>query len=174
MTRSGLLRLLAAGAAAMSLPLSPSLAQAGGSFNVNASANVKVLRPLQLTVLRNLDFGTIMMGSLTANQTVSVTSGGRVCGSGQLTCSGTFATAQFRVSGTNNQVVLIRSATATATLTNAAGNQLTLTPILPGPVTMPNSGNQGVVFQVGGSLTITPTTADGLYSGTIDIQVTYQ
>jgi hypothetical protein len=115
------------------------------------------------------------MGAITANQTVSVSEAGRSCGSGgQLTCTGAFATAQFSVTGTNNQVVLIRSATATATLTNAAGKTLTLTPILPAPVTMPNSGNQGVVFEVGGSLVITPTTADGLYSGTIDIQVAYQ
>jgi hypothetical protein len=39
---------------------------------------------------------------------------------------------------------------------------------------MPNSGNQGVTFEVGGSLTIAPTTPDGVYSGTIDIQVNYQ
>jgi hypothetical protein len=159
----------------MMIVAAPAAAQSGMVTNVSAPANVKVLRPLQLTTLRNLDFGTIVMGTITANQTVSVSQTGRSCGSGgQLTCTGTFATAQFRVTGTNNQVVLIRSATPTATLTNAAGKTLTLTPILPAPVTMPNSGNQGVTFQVGGSLVITPTTADGLYSGTIDIQVAYQ
>jgi hypothetical protein len=151
------------------------IAQSGGSAGVNAPANVRVFRPLQLVALRNLDFGTIVLGTLTSSQTVSVRPSGRTCGSnGQLTCSGAFSTAQYRVTGQNNQAVMIRSATPTATLTNATGHQLALTPIFPGSVTMPNSGNQGVTFEVGGSLTIAPTTPDGVYSGPIDIQVNYQ
>jgi hypothetical protein len=149
-------------------------AQTGGS-GITAPTNVRVLRPLELTALRNLDFGTIVIGSLTTTQAVRVTSAGRSCGSGgQLTCTGAFTTAQFRVNGQNNQQVMIRSATPVATLTDTAGNRLTLTPILPGPVMLPNSGNQGVTFEVGGSLAIEPGTPDGLYSGTLDIQVNYQ
>jgi hypothetical protein len=153
----------------------PAEAQSGGSSNVRAPTNVKVVRPLQLTALRNLDFGTIVMGTLTSTQTVTVSAGARTCGSGgQLTCSGTFATAQYRVIGTNNQLVLISAASPTFALTNATGAQLALRPILPTPVTLPNSGNQGVTFEVGGSLSIAPGTPDGMYSGTIDIQVAYQ
>jgi hypothetical protein len=122
-----------------------------------------------------MDFGTVVLGNLTTNQTISVTSAGRNCGSSaQLTCTGTFATAQFQVIGSNNQVVSIRAATPTTTLTSASGARLTLTPIVPGSVTMPNSGNQGVTFEVGGSLVITPGSPDGLYSGIVDIQVSYQ
>jgi hypothetical protein len=161
-------------ASLLALPAA-AVAQSAGSSAITATANVRVVRPLQLTALRNLDFGTIIMGQLTTNQTVSVTASGRTCGSGgQLTCTGAFTTAQFQVIGTNNQVVLIRSATPTATLTNAAGQQITLTPTVPQSVTMPNSGNQGVIFQVGGSLAIGPTTGDGVYTGTIEIQVSYQ
>lgn len=153
----------------------PAQAQSGGSSNVRAPTNVKVVRPLQLTALRNLDFGTIVLGTLTATQTVTVSTAGRSCGTGaQLTCSGTFATAQYRVIGTNNQLVLVSASNPTFPLTNASGNRLDLTPILPRSVTMPNSGNQGVTFDVGGSLSIAPGTPDGLYSGTIDIQVAYQ
>lgn len=151
------------------------LAQSAESSGVTATASVRVVRPLQLTALRNLDFGTIVLGQLTTSQTVSVTGSGRTCGSGaQLTCTGTFATAQFRVIGTNNQQVLISAPRAVVTLTNGAGQQLTLTPAMPRSVTLPNSGNQGVTFDVGGSLAIGPTTADGLYAGTIEIQVAYQ
>lgn len=163
---------LAALALGMAAPLH---AQAGGSSNVRAPANVKVVKPLQLTALRNLDFGTIIMGTMTATETVTVAPSGRTCGSaGQLTCTGAFTTAQYRVSGTNNQVVLIRPATPTFTLTNARGAQLTLTPSMPASVTIRNSGNQGVLFEVGGSLSIPAGTADGVYTGTIDIQVNYQ
>lgn len=138
--------------------------------------SAKVVKPLQLTTVRDLDFGTVVMGTLTANETVSVTAAGRTCGtSGQLTCSGIFATAQFRVVGTNNQPILVSSASPTVTLANGSGGQLVLTPVLPtGTLTLPNSGNQGAVIQVGGRLAITPTTPDGLYTGIIDIQVAYQ
>lgn len=167
-------RALIVAASLLALPATAP-AQSGGSSAVTATANVRVVRPLQLVALRNLDFGTIIMGQLTTSQTVSVTATGRTCGSGgQLTCTGSFSAAQFQVTGTNKEVVLIRSATSTATLSNAAGDQLILTPLVPSSVTMPNSGNQGVNFQVGGSLVIGPSTADGIYSGTIEIQVAYQ
>ncbi|HZH06690.1 MAG TPA: DUF4402 domain-containing protein, partial [Lautropia sp.] len=111
-----------------------------------------------------------------AGETVGVTAAGRTCGtSGRLTCSGTFATAQFRVVGTNNQAILVSSSSPTITLANGNGGQVTLTPVLPpGTLSLPNSGNQGVVFEVGGRLGIAPTTPDGLYTGIIDIQVAYQ
>lgn len=153
----------------------PAHAQSAGSSNVKATANVRVMRPLQLTALRNLNFGTIVMGTVTTDQVVTVASTGRACGSGgQLTCTGTFATAQYRVVGTNNQVVSITSSSPTFSLTNATGARLQLTPIMPSSIVIPNSGNQGATFEVGGRFTIGPTTPDGVYSGTIDIQVAYQ
>lgn len=159
----------------LALAAAPAAGQAGGAVNVNAQANVRVLRPLQLVTLRDLDFGTIVMRALSSNQTVTLTSSGRSCGSGgQLVCTGTSATALFRVTGTNNQRVLIRPATSTVTLTNGTGGRLSLSLSTPGSLTLPNSGNQGVTFEVGGSLEITPTTPEGMYSGIIDIQVNYQ
>lgn len=138
------------------------------------TATVKVLKPLTLAAIRNLDFGTIIMGQLSAPETVSVTAAGRSCGAGSLTCSGTFTTARFRISGTNNQQVLVSTSSPTFTLTGSNGGTLALTPILPGPVRLDNSGNPGVLIDVGGRFTIAPTTPEGVYSGTIDIQVAYQ
>lgn len=138
------------------------------------TANVKVLKPLVLTVLRNLDFGQIAVGQLTAPESVSVTTAGRSCGTANLSCSGTFTTARFLVNGSNNQQVFISSATPTFTLVGSNGGTLTFTPTYPSTVTLDNSGNPGAEFDVGGSITITPTTPEGTYSGTIDIQVAYQ
>lgn len=150
-------------------------AQSVGVTGPRATASVNVLKPLQLTAQRNLQFGTIMVGTFSGTQTVTVATAGRTCGSGAgLTCSGLFSTAQYRVSGTNNQVALVRSTTPTVTLSNGAGSTLVLTPILPSSVAFSNSGNQGVLFEVGGSLSFTSTMADGLYSGTLEIQVSYQ
>jgi hypothetical protein len=140
-----------------------------------ATATVTVNKPLQLTATRDLVFGTVLLGSFTGTQTVTIATSGRTCGSGSgLTCSGVFSTAQYRVVGTNNQVALVSSPTPTVTLSNGAGATLALTLSFPSSLTIDNSGNPGRLFEVGGSLPFTSTMADGVYSGTIDIQVAYQ
>lgn len=162
-------------AGALLLIASPAASQAVGATGPRATASANVLKPLQLTAQRNLQFGTILVGTFTGNQNVTITPSGRTCGSGAgLTCSGVFSTAQYRVTGTNNQVALISSATPTVTLTNATGQTLILTPSFPASVAFTNSGNQGVLFEVGGSLTFNSAIADGLYTGTLEIQVAYQ
>jgi hypothetical protein len=153
----------------------PSAAAAQSSTEIRVSSSASVLKPLVLETLRNLDFGTIILGAVTSNQTVSVTPTGRSCGTagGGMTCSGTFSTALFRATGSNRQVVLI-TVNSPATLTNANGNQLALTLSAPRSVTMPNSGNSGVEFEVSGSLTVSATVPDGFYSGTFHVEIAYQ
>lgn len=168
-------RLILLAAATLPLLASPAAAQSVGVTGPKATASVNVMKPLQLTAMRNLQFGTVLVGTFTGNQNVTITPGGRTCGSGAgLTCSGVFSTAQYRVSGTNNQVALISSATPTVTLSNGAGATLTMTPTFPASVTFTNSGNQGVLFEVGGTLSFNSAMADGLYTGTLEIQVAYQ
>lgn len=152
----------------------PVAAQSVGSGS-KITVSVKVQKPLQLTALRNLTFGSVLVGSFTGSDTVTITPGGRACGvAGKLTCSGVYSTAQFRITGTNNEVALISSATPTVTLANGTGGTLTLTPSFPASVTIDNSGNPGKLFEVGGSLSFSSNIPDGLYSGTLEIQVAYQ
>jgi len=140
-----------------------------------ATATVKVQKPLQLTALRDLQFGTVLVGTFTGTQSVVIAASGRTCGTGTgLTCSGVFNTAQFRLVGSNNNVALVSSPTPTVTLSNGAGSTLALTLNYPSSVTVDNSGNPGKIFEVGGSLGFTSAMADGIYTGTIDIQVAYQ
>ena len=162
-------------AGALAFGSAPVAAQSVGTTGPKATASVNVMKPLQLTALRNLQFGTVLVGTFTGTQNVTIAPTGRTCGSGTgLTCSGVFTTAQFRLTGSNNQVALISSPTPTATLTNGAGATLALTLTYPASVTIDNSGNPGRLFEVGGTLALTSTMADGLYTGTIDIQVAYQ
>lgn len=156
------------------LPAS-ALAQSVGTTGSKATASVNVMKPLQLTALRNLQFGTVLLGTFAGTQNVTISPSGRTCGSDAgLTCSGLFTTAQFRLTGSNNQVALITSPTPTVTLTNGTGAALPLTLSFPSSLTIDNSGNPGKLFEVGGTLAFTSTMADGLYTGTIDIQVAYQ
>ena len=153
----------------------PAAAQQVGVTGAKPTASVTVQKPIQLAGVRNLVFGTVLLGTFTGTDTVSVTPSGRTCGTtGGLTCSGTFSTAQYRVTGTNNQVALISSVTPTVTMTNGTGGTLVLTPSFPSSTTIDNSGNPGKIFEVGGSLAFTATQADGVYTGTLDIQVAYQ
>jgi hypothetical protein len=48
-------------------------------------------------------------------------------------------------------------------------------PLAPAPasVTLTNSGAPGNNFNVGGQITILPTTAEGVYSGNMDVTVEY-
>ncbi|WP_300973269.1 DUF4402 domain-containing protein [Sphingomonas sp. LHG3406-1] len=161
-------------ALALGVLTTPSAAQQVSVTGAKPTASVNVMKPLQLTALRNLQFGTVLVGSFTGAQQVAITPSGRTCGSGGLTCSGTFSTAQYRVTGSNNQVALISSVSPTVTLTNGTGGTLVMTPSFPTSVTIDNSGNPGRLFEVGGSLSFTSTMPDGLYTGILDIQVAYQ
>jgi hypothetical protein len=161
---AGLLALLASHAAAQTSTTGP-----------KATATVNVQKPLQLTALRDMQFGTVLVGTFTGTQTVTIATSGRTCGSGSgLTCSGAFSIAQYRLVGTNNQVALISSPTPTVTLSNGAGGTLALTLSFPASLSIDNSGNPGRLFEVGGTLGFTSTMPDGIYTGTIDIQVAYQ
>jgi len=139
---------------------------------ITAPAKVKVVKPLTFTVKQNLDFGQILLSGA-GTGTVSMSGTGLVTCSSGLTCSGAPLPAIFNVSGTNGNVVRI---TANASdLTNAAdGSTLRFTPIAPASVTLTNSGAPGKDFNVGGSITISSTTTDGVYTGNIEITADYQ
>ena len=53
------------------------------------------------------------------------------------------------------------------------GGTLTLTPVGANSVLLTNSGAPGENFAIGGSITIAPATVDGVYTGTVNVQVDY-
>lgn len=165
---------LAAVAAAATLVATPALA-APVAANPAAKASARIVKPLTLTALRDLDFGTIVVGTLTGPQVVAVSQGGALSGcTGQLTCSGTVTSAQYRVTGTNNFTVNV-AATGSDLVNTTSGNSelLAFTPDAPATVALGNSGAVGVNFTVGGSISIDASTVDGLYEGDIDVTVDY-
>jgi len=166
--------LIAAGAAALAFTATQAVA-APVAASTPATANAKIYRPLILTSSRNLDFGTIVMGTVAAGgENVTLTAaGGFTCGAGNLTCSGTPTTAQYNVQGSNNAVV--RILVGASTLSNGSGGTVAFAPLAPAPatVTLTNSGAPGNNFNVGGQITILPTTAEGVYSGNMDVTVDY-
>ena len=165
---------LAALAAAATLVATPALA-APVAANPAAKASARIVKPLTLTATRDLDFGTIVVGTLAAAQTVSVSQGGALSGcTGQLTCSGTVTSAQYKVTGTNNFTVNVTATGSDLTNTTSGGNEtLAFSPDAPATVALGNSGAVGVNFTVGGSISIDASMAGDLYEGDIDVTVDY-
>ena len=164
----------AALAVALTLVATPALAVPVAA-SPKAKATAKIVRPLTLTAIQDLNFGTIVVGTLTAAQTVAVSQAGVLSGcTGALTCSGTVAQARYNVTGTNNMTVNIASTASNLTNTTSGGSELlAFSPNAPATVLLTNSGSPGNNFNVGGSISIAPTTVDGLYVGNIEVTVDY-
>lgn len=140
-----------------------------------AQASAKIVRPLTLTSTGSLNFGTIVLNGVTANRTVSLSSANALdCagGSTELQCSGTTSVPTYNVRGTNNMTVNILK--TASTLSNGTGGTLTLTPSGANSLVLTNAGAPGDDFNIGGSIVIGVGQAEGLYTGTVDVQVDYQ
>jgi len=136
-------------------------------------ATAKVVKSLTLASKQDLDFGTIMLSGATGTFTVSVSmTGVRTCPAG-FTCSGTPKPAILNITGSNGNVVAI-TAPPSDLVNTTDGSKLRFTPVAPTSVTLTNSGNPGLDFNVGGSIAIPSTATDGVYSGTIEVTIDYQ
>jgi hypothetical protein len=163
---------LAASVAALTLTATPALAApSSAGANPAATARAQIVKPLTLVKVTDLDFGTIVVqdgGTATMTQ-----AGALSCTAVNLTCAATGTPAEYKVTGTNNQVVHVTK--PDVTLTNQDGSGTTLTLVLDGPadVTLPNSGASGTNFKLGGSINIAASTREGVYSGNMLVTVQY-
>ena len=163
-------------AASALLLLSAAAPAAAQPARANATVKAKVVKPLVLSWVQDLNFGTVLLsGSGTwSGATATVNrSGIRTC-SAALTCSGAFQVAKYRIGGTNNQTVRINA--PNVTLVNQADASKTLTMMVdsPGSILLTNSSPNGQEFSLGGSINFSSTTADGTYVGTFNVTVEYQ
>jgi hypothetical protein len=164
---------LGATLAALSLTAAPAFAAAStASANPQAKAQARILKPLTLTAKQSLDLGTIALGQGTFSTTVGVAKDGTwTCDSTKVTCSGTHQVARYNVSGTNGRTVTVTS--GNVVMSNGTQN-LTLVVDAPASVVLPNSGNAGQDFDIGGSVALTEATPDGLYTGDFNVTADYQ
>ena len=154
------------------LGLSPAPAEAATQV---VPVHAKPTKPLSLTRVSDLDFGTIVLAPGTwSNATVSISRTGQFsCASANLTCTGAPAVATYSVSGSNNEVVKITAPNVVLTNQSNPAQTLTLVVDSPGTVTLDSGGKKGTDFSLGGSITVSSATASGLYAGTFDVTVDY-
>ena len=168
------LRTMAA-VAALALTATPALA-APVSSSQSATATAKIVKPLTLTWVQDLDLGTILQSGAGpwAGAVVSISRNGVFsCANANVTCSGSTQEAKYKVTGTNNQTVTVSAPNVTLVNQNDNTKTLPLTVDSPGTVALSNSGNTGLTFGLGGSITVASTTVDGVYLGTFNVTVDY-
>ncbi len=144
--------------------------------NQNSTATARIVKPLTLTYVRDLNLGTIVLsgaGTWTG-ATISISRAGAFsCTNSNVTCSGASQTAQYRVTGTNNQTVTVSAPNVTMTNQTDGVSTLLLTVDNPGTINLANSGTAGLTFDLGGQITVASTTPDGTYAGTFNVTVNY-
>ena len=167
-----------AAVAALALTATPALAAPVGpaSGSRNATATARIIKPLVLTWEQDLDLGTILLSGagVWGGATVSITHGGVFsCTNVNVVCSGTPQVARYNVAGTQGQIVNITAPNVTLVNQNDNTQTLLMTVSNPGTVNLTNSGSPGSDFNLGGSITVSSATVDGVYLGTFNVTVDY-
>jgi hypothetical protein len=163
---------LAATVAVLTLSATPALSAPVSVSNGPVTATAVIVKPLTLSKVSNLDLGSIVVQD---NGTISMDATGAIVCSATLTCAATGTPAEYKVTGTNNQVVQINKPDVTLTNSGNPGTDLTL--VMTGygatSVTLPNSGATGTNFKLGGSIAIPANVKDGTYTGNLSVTVNY-
>jgi len=143
--------------------------------NVSVSVQANTLKPLVLARVQDLNLGSITLGPGTwSNATVSISQAGVLsCTNANVTCTGATQVAKYNVQGSKQDDVQISA--PNITLVNQSDSSQTLTLIVSSPssLTLPNSGQPGVDFSIGGSVTLNSTVSGGTYVGTFNVTVDY-
>jgi Domain of unknown function (DUF4402) len=148
-----------------------SLATPAAAVVTTAVTTVNVVKPVSISKIQDMDFGTLTFAGLTANRTIALSRVGAVTCTVEIVCSGVTKQARFNVQGTNKLVVLLTY--AGGNLSNGS-DTIAFTPNGPASLTLSNTGAPGDNFDVGGSITVTPTTVGGVYTGSMTVTADYQ
>src|SRR5207249_6581387 len=114
---------LAATVVALTVSAAPALSAPVSVSNGPVTANAVIVKPLTLSKVSNLDLGSIVVQD---NGTISMDATGAIVCSATLTCGATGTPAEYKVTGTNNQVVQITKPDVTLTNSGNPGTDLTL------------------------------------------------
>ena len=139
--------------------------------NISAVTAVNVVKPVTLTKLQDMDFGTLTFSSFTGTRTIALSRLGVMTCAADIVCSGIGKQARFNVTGVKQLTILLTY--SGGTLTNGS-DSIPFTANGPSTMSLTNSGSPGTDFDVGGSLDISPTLAGGVYTGTMTVTAEYQ
>lgn len=163
MTRTCPILIALAGAALAATP--------AAAAQVSAVTSVNVVKPVTLTKLQDLDFGTLTFNSFTGGRNIVLSRAGALTCAADIVCSGAPRAAGFNVRGTNRLTVLIT--VSGGSMSNGV-DSIPFTPDAPPSITLTSSGQPGNDFYIGGSIAVNPDLVGGTYSGTMTVTADYQ
>jgi hypothetical protein len=188
------IRILLATAGAFAALSTAAAAQNGpvtSTGSAQATASATIVAPSSVAASRNLAFGTIAkpsQGTSTVTVASAVAGGASPTingGNAYFTSSGQAQSAQFHLTGTGNQWYYIDAPTLSfPTAGTNLGTPTTTAPILgSNPATtltagvgnsvqLPSNGVDDIY--IGGTITLTPSTAVATYNGTLTLNVNFQ
>ena len=138
---------------------------------IAAVTSVNVVKPVSISKLQDMDFGTLTYSSFTGTRTIVLSRAGALTCAADIVCSGVPKQARFNVQGTNKLTVLL-SYTG-GSLSNGT-DSIPFVPNGPSSVVLTSSGVPGIDFDVGGTITVSPSLIGGAYSGTLTVTADYQ
>jgi len=171
------LRYTAAGLALATVGFASNASAATGS----ATASAEILSNLQISANGTvLNFGQITDdGPLAADSTVVLDpAGGLTCGTDLICQAGTSSVPTFTVGGFAGETVDVSFPAASTLLTRSGGAlggmefQMTVDTFTSSAATVTLTGGTGT-FTVGGTLSVRPNQAPGVYTGAVSVQVEY-
>lgn len=160
--------------AAALLGATPALGQAQATQPMTGKA--LLLKPLTLTKLADLDFGTIIPSGFGDLVTINADSGARTSPTATLVTTDPGHRARFASSGLNNVLVVLQISPP-SDLSDGAGNLLAVTRLdldqggLPLRVLSPQS--QVFFVGIGGQVHVRGNQPEGVYSGTFTLTANY-
>lgn len=164
-------RLPFSSAACVALAASCAITGPASAANISAVTSVNVVKPVKLTKLQDIDFGTLTFADLSGSRTIALSRAGVLTCTVDIVCSGVVRQARFNLTGTKKLTVLLTY--SGGTLSNGT-DSIPFTADGPANMVVANSGAPGTDFDVGGSLAISPTLVGGVYTGTMTVTAEYQ
>ncbi len=162
MKQSPVIRSMTAASVAVALFAVPASAE-----TITARVNAKVVKPLVLKRIQDLDLGTALLGPGNwSNATLALSRAGALTCPADLTCSGASQVAVYNVTGSNQATIRISAPDVTLVNQSDSSKTLTMAVDSPGSILLTNSGLKGQDFPLGGSVVLDSTTANGTYTGT--------
>ncbi|MFT4026744.1 MAG: DUF4402 domain-containing protein [Novosphingobium sp.] len=161
-------------AAVAALAAAGSLATAANAATASASASAEILSTLNVVKDQDLNFGQIAVNG--AGTVVVGTGATPDSCSALLVCAGSTQKANFVVTGAKN-IGVAASVQQTSVSLTSGSNSMALdnfTLYFPNGTTLTGSGTTGSTnFEVGGTLHVAAGQATGVYSGTFNVNVSY-
>lgn len=140
----------------------------------DATGRAIVLRPLSLLKVEDLDFGWLTV-TAAGTAILNPVSGAVITTGGVVATGGDPLPAMFVGAASRNTPVKIRIPTRPVVITRQGGTE-TMTVFnwtLDGPADRKTGPERAFAFRVGATLNVGANQADGLYTGTFDVEVQY-